>query len=140
MEDEERNNLLNNFRLWLPGWPNRDIMKSMDKCEAEKKFACKIKLISDLDSLIESEGFNLSRLDELLDEWISVGLLYANYQLKLIKRKSREGRERNTPWEERVLVKYENSGIKISSEANRIVEPLYYKLLEKGYTHFELTG
>lgn len=138
MEDSERNSLLNNFRLWFPRWHYRQLLEEMNRREAEERFPFETKLVSDLDSLIESEGLNLSRLEELRKEYIRVASLFAEYQIELSEKRIKEGREKNLPEEELVFNTYADSLVKISSEANRIVEPFYHKMIKLGYSPLKL--
>jgi hypothetical protein len=122
---------LNNFWLRFPGTQYRERAKGIQEAE---------RLFGDLDRLIESEGFDLSKFNALLCEREEIHTDYEEFQRAVVRLRGGIAKGGVSQSEEEQIERYLDSIIKINDASNQIIEPLYHRMRERGYSHFELTG
>ncbi len=109
------------FHCWFP---NQDFRKHPHN---------KQKMVQDLDILLEEMKFPLDRFYQLMGEWQK-----NSEQISSIYKNAHKRRRETTQNERRKLDGIIERGEKREKELDRLINPVYQRMLDMGYSHEEL--
>ena len=114
----------NNFPMRFPGSEYR----SMTKVRRQ------LQLFSDLDRVLEEQGFDFARFEELQAKLLS----YSDEYTPIIKRAYRDEKRELTPEEEQRVEELGRKEAEAYEQFNTILYPVVNRMLELGYSLEEL--